>query len=145
MQHKFSMSFIDDEDSIIVPKPVRPTIDYEETYFGSKKGARRQFRYKNLHVREYGDHYTVHIDKIDPRKDPLGHLLIDAPEFLVGIMSAILAGKLVGSAISDSERAEDDNRGTRLPNGIATGCIMGSAAITSYMATNILKKIIRSI
>jgi hypothetical protein len=60
-------------------------------------------------------------------------------------MSAILAGKLVGSAISDSERAEDDDRGTRLPNGIATGCIMGSAAITSYMATNILKKIIRSI
>lgn len=145
MHHKFSMSFIDDEDSIIVPKPVRPTIDYEETHFGNKKGARRQFRYKNLHVREYNDHYTVHIDKIDPRKDPLGHLLIDAPEFLAGIMSAILAGKLVGSAISDSQRAEDDNRGTQLSNGIAAGCIMGSAAITSYMATNILKKIIRSI
>src|ERR671910_2616295 len=95
MQHKFSMSFIDDEDSIIIPKPVRPTIDYEETHFGSKKGARRQFRYKNLHVREYGDHYTVHIDKIDPRKDPLGHLLIDAPEFLMGIISAISVGRLV--------------------------------------------------
>jgi hypothetical protein len=145
MQHKFSMSFIDDEDSIIVPKPVRPTIDYEETHFGNKKGARRQFRYKNLHIREYDDHYTVHIDKIDPRKDPLGHLLIDAPEFLVGIMSAILAGKLIGSAISDIQKAEDDNRGMRLSNGIAAGCILGSAAITSYMATNILKKIIRSI
>ena len=145
MQHKFSMSFIDDEDSIIIPKPVRPTIDYEETHFGNKKGARRQFRYKNLHIREYSDYYTVHVDKVDPRKDPLGHLLIDAPEFLVGIISAILAGRLVGSAISDSERAEDDNRGTRLSNGIAAGCIMGSAAITSYMATNIFKKIIRSI
>lgn len=145
MQHKFSMSFIDDENSIVVPKPVRPTIDYEETHFGNKKGARRQFRYKNLHIREYGDHYTVHVDKVDPSKDPLGHLLIDAPEYLVGIMSAILAGKLVGSAISDSEWGEDDNRGTRLSNGIAAGCIMGSAAITSYVATNILKKIIRSI
>ena len=145
MQHKFSMSFIDDEDSIIVPKPVRPTIDYEETHFGNKKGARRQFRYKNLHIREYNDHYTVHIDKIDPRKDPLGHLLIDAPEFLVGIMSAILAGKLVGSTISDIRKAEDNNRGMQLSNGIAAGCIMGSAAITSCMATNILKKIIRSI
>ena len=145
MQHKFSMSFIDDEGSIVVPKPVRPTIDYEETHFGNKKGARRQFRYKNLHIREYGDHYTVHVDKVDPSKDPLGHLLIDAPEFLVGIMSAILAGKLVGSAIGDKEGGEDDNRETRLSNGIAAGCIMGSAAITSYVATNILKKIIRSI
>jgi hypothetical protein len=139
------MSFIDDEDSIIVPKPVRPTIDYKETHYGNKKGARRQFRYKNLHIREYGDHYTVHVDKIDPRKDPLGHLLIDAPEFLVGIMSAILAGRIVGSAISDSERAEEDNIGTRLSNGITAGCIMGSAAITSYMATNIFKKMIKSI
>src|ERR671918_1022415 len=118
MPNKFSMSFIDDEGSIIVPKSVRPTIDYEVTHLGNKKGARQQFRHKNLHIRDYGDHYTVHIDNIDPRKDPLGHLLIDAPDFLVGIMSAILAGKLVGSAISDSERAEDDNRGTRLPNGI---------------------------
>jgi len=139
------MSFIDDEDSIIVPKPVRPSIDYEETHFGNKKGARRQFRYRNLHVREYNDHYTVHIDKIDPRKDPLGHLLIDAPEFLVCIMSAILARKLVGSAISHIQRAEDDNREMRLSNGIAAVCIMGSAAITSYMATNILKKIVRNI
>jgi hypothetical protein len=137
------MSFIDDEGSIIVPKPVRPTIDYEETHLGNKKEAKRQFRYKNLHIREYGNHYTVHIDKIDPRKDPFGHLLIDAPEFLVGIMSAVSPANLVGSAISDSRRVEDDNKGTRLSNGLAAGCIIGSVVITSYMATNILKKIIR--
>jgi hypothetical protein len=56
-----------------------------------------------------------------------------------------LAGKLVGSAISDIQKAEDDNRGMRLSNGIAAGCIMGSAAITSYIAINILKKLIRGI
>lgn len=144
MQDKFSVSYIDDEGSIIVPKSVRPTIEYEETLLGNKKGAKRQFRYKNLHIREYGDYYTVHIDKVDPRKDPFGHLLIDAPEFLVALMSAISMGKLVGFAFSDSKRTEDDKIGTQLSNGIAAGCIMASAAITSYMASNIFKKLIRS-
>jgi hypothetical protein len=56
-------------------------------------------------------------------------------------MSAVSIGKLVGSAIGKSKRTEDDNKGTRLSNGIAAGCIIGSAAINSYMATIILKKI----
>lgn len=104
------LPFIDDEGGIIVPKDVRPTIDYEETLLGNKKGARRQFRYKNLHIREYSGYYTVHIDRVDPRKDPFGHLLIDAPEFLVGIISAISIGKLIGSVVNDSKRVEDDNK-----------------------------------
>lgn len=89
------MPFIDVDGDIIVPKDVRPTIDYDETQLGNRKGAKRQFRYKNLHIREYSGHYTVHVDKVDPRKDPLGHLLIDAPEFLMGIISAISVGRLV--------------------------------------------------
>jgi hypothetical protein len=144
MHDKFSVSYIDDEGSIIVPKSVRPTIEYEETLLGNKKGAKRQFRYKNLHIREYGDYYTVHMDKVDPRKDPFGHLLIDAPEFLVGLMSAISMGKLVGFAFNDNNRTEDNKKRTQLSNGIAAGCIMTSAAITSYMASNIFKKLIRN-
>lgn len=89
------MPFIDIDGDIVVPKDVRPTIDYDETQLGNRKGAKRQFRYKNLHIREYSGHYTVHVDKVDPRKDPLGHLLIDAPEFLMGIISAISVGRLV--------------------------------------------------
>jgi hypothetical protein len=104
------LPFIDDEGGIIVPKDVRPTIDYEETHLGNKKGAKRQFRYKNLHIREYSGYYTVHIDRVDPRKDLFGHLLIDAPEFLVGIISAISIGKLIGSVVDDSKRVEDDNK-----------------------------------
>ena len=104
------LPFIDDEGGIIVPKDVRPTIDYEETHLGNKKGAKRQFRYKNLHIREYSGYYTVHIDRVDPRKDLFGHLLIDAPEFLVGIISAISIGKLIGSVVNDSKRVEDDNK-----------------------------------
>ena len=80
-----SMDYVDSDNSIIVPKSIRPIIDYEETVLGTKKGAKRQFRYGNLHIREYDDHYTVHTDKIDPRKDMLGHLLIDAPEYLIAM------------------------------------------------------------
>jgi hypothetical protein len=143
MHYKFSVSFIDDEGSIIVPKSVRPTIDYEVTHLGDKKGARQQFRHKNLHIRDYGDYYTVHIDNIDPRKDPLGHLIIDAPELLVGIMSAVSIGKLIGPAVGKSKRLEADKKENQLSSGIAAGCIIGSAAVTSYMATIFIKRIIK--
>ena len=143
MHYKFSVSFIDDEGSIIVPKSVRPAIDYEVTHLGDKKCARQQFRHKKLHIRDYGDYYTVHIDNIDPRKDPLGHLIIDAPEFLVGIMSAVSIGKLIGPAVGKSKRLEADKKENQLSSGVAAGCIIGSAAVTSYMATIYIKRIIK--
>lgn len=83
------MKFIDDEGSIIVPKCVRPIIDYPETVLGDRCGASRQFRLGKLHIREYDNHYSVHTDKISPINDPLGHLIADAPEYLVGILSGI--------------------------------------------------------
>lgn len=81
-------------DEIEVPKDVRPIMleDAEETWLGDKRGAKKQYRYKNLHIREYDDRYTIHVDKVDPRKDPLGHLIHDAPEVLVGIASALGLG-----------------------------------------------------
>ena len=55
------MHYIDGEGSIIVPKSVKTIIDYKETPLGNKKGAKRQFRYGNLHIREYDDYYTLFI------------------------------------------------------------------------------------
>jgi hypothetical protein len=104
------LPLIDTDGDIIVPKDVRPTIDYDETRLGNRKGAKRQFRYKNLHIREYSGHYTVHVDKVDPRKDPLGHLLIDAPEFLMGIISAISVGRLVHSVINQQLNGRGQQR-----------------------------------
>ena len=87
------MSFIDNEGNIVVPKSVRPLIDYEPTIFGEKRGSKKQYRHGNLHIREFDSYYSVHYDKIDPRKDPFGHILVDALKYIPGIMML--------SAISD--------------------------------------------
>ena len=80
------MNFVDDEGNILVPKAVRPIIDCQITQLGDKKGSVRQYRFGNLHVREYENHYSVHVDQIDPRIDPLGHLIIDTPNYGKGIL-----------------------------------------------------------
>jgi hypothetical protein len=81
------VQFIDDDGSIIVPKSVRPIIEYSLTALGEGCGALRQFRAGKLHIREYDSYYSVHSDKVDPLQDPLGHLIFDAPEYLVGMLS----------------------------------------------------------
>lgn len=83
------MRFVDDDGCIIVPKSVRPIIEYPPTALGSGCGALRQFRAGKLHIREYDSYYSVHSDKIDPLSDPIGHLIVDAPEYLVGVLSGL--------------------------------------------------------
>ena len=88
-------------DEIEVPKGVRPFMleEAEETKLGQKNGANKQYRYGNLHIREYDDKYLIHMDKIDPRKNPLGHLVFDAPEVLIGLATAAIGGNKVVSQI----------------------------------------------
>lgn len=83
-------------DEIRVPRDVREFMPdwIRETFLGAPQGQRRQYRYGLLHIREYGGEFRVHTDRVDPRRDPLGHLVRDAPEVLVGIAVAALAGGL---------------------------------------------------
>jgi hypothetical protein len=84
-------------NEIEVPKELREFMleKAEETFLGQKNGAHKQYRYGNLHIREYDDKFLVHTDKIDPRKNPLGHLVYDAPEVLIGLACAIFSGSQV--------------------------------------------------
>ena len=139
MQH-----FIIDDSDMIIPKSVRPVIEYQETYLGDKKGANRQFRFGNLHIREYDEYYSVHLDKIDPMNDPLGHLLVDAPEYLAAIFSAVSVGMQVGSLVYKDNKDNDKNERYALHNSILAGCIAGSiAGSISYITSNIVKRIIK--
>lgn len=93
------------EDEIEIPKELRPFMleNAEETFLGYKNGANKQYRYGNLHIREYDDKFLVHMDKVDPRKDPMGHLIHDAPEFLVGLGCATITGRKIQSSKKKSQ------------------------------------------
>ena len=84
-------------DEIEVPKELREFMleGAEETFLGQKNGAQKQYRYGNLHIREYNEKFLVHTDRIDPRKDPIGHLVHDAPEILIGLACAIFGGSRI--------------------------------------------------
>ena len=103
------MKYIDGDGNILIPKSVRPIIDYTETNLGSKKGAKKQYRYKNLHIREYENYYSVHMDRIDPRIDPFGHLLKDALEYLTYWMMASTIGLKVGTTFYKKIKEKDQD------------------------------------
>ena len=120
-------------DEIEVPKELREFMldDAEETHLGQKNGAIRQYRYGNLHIREYEDKFLVHTDSIDPRKDPLGHLVVDAPEVLVGMACAIFGGTHVAKNIFKNKNSKKTS--------IISGLI--SSAFAGYLGFTASKKI----
>ena len=122
---------------IEVPKNLRQFMieGAEETNLGDKKGARKQFRYRNLHIREYDDRFTVHSDKIDPRKNPLGHLLIDAPEVLIGLAGAAIGGLAIGAYIYKMKKDSP----VKTPQSIISGLVASLA--TGYASYIISKKL----
>ena len=116
-------------DEIAVPKELREFMleKAEETFLGQKNGAKKQYRYGNLHIREYEDKFLVHTDKIDPRKDPLGHLLIDAPEVLVGLACEIFGGSKIRKSLFKNN-LEKSSIQYRLASSIISGYLGYKAA-----------------
>jgi len=128
------VNFVDGDGGIIVPRSVRPIIDYEETFLGDKKGAKKQFRYGKLHIREYKDYLIVHMDKVDPRKDPLGHLLIDAPEYLISAFAGLEMAKLLGNTVRAKTARygrRKETEGDHLMLGLKSAILVGTASVAS--------------
>jgi len=120
-------------DEIEVPKELREFMleEAEETFLGQKNGAYKQYRYGNLHIREYDDKFLVHTDRIDPRKDPIGHLISDAPEVLVGLACAIFGGSHIAKSLNKNSKKSS------LTFGLASSIISG---YLGYAATKKIKK-----
>jgi hypothetical protein len=92
-----------------------------------------------LHVREYLDHYTAHVDQVNPNCDLPGHLVKDTPAIgggaafgaLVGLIlgesagamlvGALLGGALGASATSADERAKVNGGRSHLGGVVTTG------------------------
>jgi hypothetical protein len=139
------VKFVDEQGSIIVPKSVRPIIDYPETVLGDRCGALRQFRLGKLHIREYDNYYSVHTDKISPINDPLGHLIADAPEYLVGILSGIsIYSSFKDVLITRSRTSGVNSKSSSVSGGqdLLPPYLAGIlAAYSSYGITKTLKKL----
>ena len=109
----------------------------EETKLGDKKGALKQYRKGTIHIREYADKLTVHADKVDPRTDPLGHLIHDAQEVLIGLAGAAISGAAVGSYIYKIKKNSPFRREQAIIGGLATSLAAGYA---SYKVSKKLKE-----
>ncbi len=122
------------EDEIEVPKELREFMpeDAKETILGQKNGAQKQYRYGNLHIREYNDKFLVHTDKVDPRINPFGHLVHDAPEVLIGIACGIFTGVITAKKFSYK-----NSKKMSLANLLTSSLISG---YLGYMTTKNIKK-----
>lgn len=123
-------------DEIEVPKELREFMieGAKETFLGQKNGAKKQYRYGNLHIREYDDKFLVHVDKVDPRKDPLGHLIFDAPEVLVGVACAVFGGSKIAKKIFKNNNSKNLSFTTGLVTSILAG-YLGYAASKKFKET----------
>ncbi len=119
-------------EEIEVPKELREFMleNAEETFLGKKNGAQKQYRYGNLHIREYDDKFLVHTDKIDPRIDPFGHLIHDAPEVLVGLACALFGGTQIAKKFLNVSSKKS------LASSLASSIISG---YLGYIATKKIK------
>ena len=120
-------------DEIEVPKELREFMleEAEETFLGQKNGAKKQYRYGNLHIREYDDKFLVHNDRIDPRKDPIGHLIYDAPEVLIGLACAIFGGSQIVKKVMNT-----NSKKLTFSSGLLSLIISG---YVGYLATKKIK------
>jgi len=121
------------DDEIEVPKELREFMleEAEETILGQKNGAEKQYRYGNLHIREYDDKFLVHNDRIDPRKDPIGHLVYDAPEVLIGLACGIFGSSQITKRIMNK-----DSKKLSVTSGLISSIISG---YLGYLTTKKIK------
>jgi len=119
-------------DEIEVPKELREFMPdkAELTKLGQKNGANNQYRFGNLHIREYDDRFLVHTDKVDPRRDPLGHLIHDAPEVLIGLACAAFGGSKVASSLF-----KNSNKNNSILSGLVASILAG------YLGYSVSKKL----
>jgi hypothetical protein len=136
------VEFIDGDGNVIVPKAVRPIIDFKETPLGNKKGANKQYHWGSFHIRDYDTHYSVHMDTVDPLRNPLGYLLVDAPEYLAGATAAFIVGRRLGTTVYNICKKEGKSTKDAAIGAVLAGYIAGSAAgnLVFNMASSLKKK-----
>jgi len=99
----FTVRKIDNEGNT-VPEPL-PSGLFRKS-IGEPKGQIADWRAslegsdRGVHVLEYRDRYEIHVDRYDPYKNPLKHVIYDSPKtgmalLIGGLGAAVIAGKLI--------------------------------------------------
>lgn len=76
-----------------MPRPIYRKLEpnLQKTDLGDLKGALVQYRdkyeSKSVHVRVYEDFLEAHLDEKNPIYKPLEHLVVDATEVLLGVVT----------------------------------------------------------
>ena len=90
------------DEGLSISKEVLPDLEgfeFDETILGDPMGSLKQYRNaRGVHVREFPDRYEIHVDQVDPRTNPLGHLISDSPETLVAFAATSILAKKSKSA-----------------------------------------------
>jgi hypothetical protein len=77
-----------------------------------------------LHVRDFGDYYSAHLDRVNPNCDPIGHVVSDTPQ----IAGGVALGALLGLALGKSKEAA--------LVGALFGGLLGVASATSQVESS---------
>lgn len=79
--------------NIELPKQVDVPPHFFESRLASDKGAKTSYRenrpQNSLHLREYDDQYTVHVDRFNPHHHPIRHAVYDAAKECVTAAAAV--------------------------------------------------------
>jgi uncharacterized membrane protein HdeD (DUF308 family) len=81
----FVQDLYTDKQEVSVPKD--KVTELSPGWYTSKlnlphKGSKGSWRNGRLHAHDMGDHYSVHLDRRDPKEHSIGHLVEDAPLML---------------------------------------------------------------
>jgi hypothetical protein len=137
-------------ESLRVGKSEMPELppEFEPTTWGTPTwiahpGAVGQYRAPEaLHAYDVEDAWDLHRDRYDPKENPIGHFLFDAPELAIAAGVSMLVGGLTYSVLEGWDAQKSENDGKERPAWVR-GLIALGVAVIAFFAVYLLGAMVR--